>query len=93
MATDALYQGGCPYCGASRVKVVSTVRPRRYLKCRICGKCFKTIELIEREYFLEDAFTALCDEGRVNEYGPSARKLMREFLKLMRNNGEGFTNV
>lgn len=34
----------CPYCKGGRTYVTSSPKPRRYHKCRGCGKRFVTIE-------------------------------------------------
>ena len=37
--------GVCAYCGSSHIRTASTPRPFRYIKCGICGKTSKTIEV------------------------------------------------
>ena len=37
--------GLCPSCGSVKLKVVSTPRPYRYIRCHRCGGSFKSMEV------------------------------------------------
>ena len=64
----------CPFCGSSRVKVTSTVRPRRRLKCAICLRTWKTIEVVEIDGWLPRVLKILIREGRLDEFDYTTRE-------------------
>jgi hypothetical protein len=61
--------GSCPDCGSGKINVVRTERPRRRVKCRVCGSRWWTLELVEdfQPGWLEEFLETLLAEGRLVE--------------------------
>lgn len=55
--------GACPECGSGRISVVSTSKPRRRHKCRVCGATWGTLELIESPQMIPALISHLLQEG------------------------------
>ena len=46
MDSKTFYTGTCPACKSGRLKVLKTERPRRRIRCAVCGHTFSTVEII-----------------------------------------------
>ena len=69
-AQTGLAEGTCPFCGSSKIGVLKTQRPFRRLHCRVCGRRWKTVELVycERDDWLGPALRTLLGRGFLARY-------------------------
>lgn len=76
----ACHDGLCPKCRSGRVGVVQTDRPRRRLKCKVCGFSWATREVNEgKGPWLADLVRELLITGELAgaEYDPYRPHLMQ----------------
>ena len=61
--------GSCVHCGSGKIRVVSTIRPWRYVACKVCGYRWKTLEVVTGPFWLTDClYELLSDETLLREY-------------------------
>jgi len=58
--------GNCPMCGSGRVEVRSTRKPFRHLRCKICKKSWKTLEIVMGKNWVCEVLADLLDAGQLS---------------------------
>lgn len=66
--------GICPACRSGRIKVTSTTKPRRRLKCMVCGQRWQTLEIVEGPDWVKGVFEILLIQGRLTHLSIEDRR-------------------
>jgi len=60
--------GVCIACGSGRLKVTSSRKPFRYVRCEVCKKSWKTLEIVLSKNWLPEALADLLADGLLVGY-------------------------
>ena len=56
--------GVCPHCCSGKIMVYSSQKPYRYWKCKVCGKNWKTLEVMQMPGWEDNFFDHLQIKNR-----------------------------
>ncbi len=83
--------GLCPACASGRVKVTSTSRPYRHLRCLVCDYRWKTLEVIISDpHWLPGVLVGLLQRGELAGFSrvlPEIIAICNEYRHMCRESG------